>query len=408
MIQMAINPEKYREYLKEGVFHIKSKAPKFRESLASKDNRETILRFDEEMTANNMKNPTRTNYLVYLHRFAEHMKDKDLSKATKSDVISFVTSLKNEGLMNSSINSVKSRLKTFYIWLNNRKKTPACVSWIKRDRTKRKIDPNEILSEDEVRSMIEKADNQRDKAIIMTLYETGTRIDEFMNIKFKDMFFDKYGVRIKVDGKTGERVIRIVNSIPYLREWMKIHPLSKNPEAYLWINFSKTQPKKIGQQLKYNGHSQILKRAAKLAGISKKIHPHILRHSRASFLAGKVTEPYLRKVMGWTDDSNMVEVYVHLNDRNVDDAVLSKVYGVHLDHLEELNDKLVPKTCYNCGEKNIIDVDFCTKCHYPLDINEVKNREKMLMGLITPDMIDKMIEKRFEQMLLEKMGGTKV
>jgi len=403
MIKMPITPSKYRENIKNGVFHIKSKADKYRKSRASESNRKKILEFDNEITANGLSDQTRNNYLIYLHQLAEHLKETKFNKATKDDIIRYIKKLGERGLMESSINSIKTRIKTFYIWLNNNEK-PDCVNWIKLKKKRRKINPEDILTEDEIKKMIEVTDSPRDRAIISTLYETGCRIGEFMDIKLKDMKFGKYGLTIKVDGKTGERELTVMNCIPYLKEWLKYHPLKNKPNSYLWVNFSKNQPKNIGNQLKYNGIYQIIKRSSELAKIDKKINPHAFRHARATILAGKLKESYLREYMGWVKGSNIVEIYVHISNENLKNVTLSEVYGVHLDNLEDLRDKLVPKICYNCGEKNILEKDYCTKCNYPLDIKEAKNREKQLLSLLTPEILERMINKKLEQLIMKKMG----
>lgn len=55
--------------------------------------------------------------------------------------------------------------------------------------------------------MISAAKHPRDKAMIALLYEGGFRIGELASIKFKDIEFNKFGGKVKVSGKTGERLV---------------------------------------------------------------------------------------------------------------------------------------------------------------------------------------------------------
>ncbi|GIU71670.1 MAG: hypothetical protein KatS3mg003_1149 [Candidatus Nitrosocaldaceae archaeon] len=54
-----------------------------------------------------------------------------------------------------------------------------------------------------------------------------------MNIKLKDILFDRLGAKIIVRGKTGERITRVVVYVSLLKEWLNIHPYKNNREAYL-------------------------------------------------------------------------------------------------------------------------------------------------------------------------------
>jgi site-specific recombinase XerD len=55
--------------------------------------------------------------------------------------------------------------------------------------------------------------------------------------------------------------------------------------------------------------AKILKAAAEKAGLKKKAHPHKLRHSRATFLASKLTEAQMNQVFGWRQGSKMPNIY---------------------------------------------------------------------------------------------------
>jgi integrase len=68
------------------------------------------------------------------------------------------------------------------------------------------------------------------------------RPHEILNLKFKDIKFNitnegiQYAeVRI-TQGKTGPRTVPLIDSIPYLKEWMEEHPNSKNPDSFIFIS----------------------------------------------------------------------------------------------------------------------------------------------------------------------------
>jgi len=62
----------------------------------------------------------------------------------------------------------------------------------------------------------------------------------------------------------------------------------------------------------------MLKKTAVKAGIKKHIYPHLFRHSAATRDARYLTESELRLKYGWSGDSQMAQVYVHLSDADLD------------------------------------------------------------------------------------------
>jgi integrase len=150
----------------------------------------------------------------------------------------------------------------------------------------------------------------------MALYESGARIGELLNLEIRDLEFDCDGVLVYLDGKTGRRRIRLVESVAYLRRWLdeirKNHPSVR----HVWFGPDGKEPSKYPACMKF------LKKTAREAGLRKKVYPHLFRHSRASELAQKLKESQLRAFMGWGAASDMPRVYIHLSAQDVDKAIL--------------------------------------------------------------------------------------
>ena len=144
--------------------------------------------------------------------------------------------------------------------------------------------PEELLTEDEIKNMVSNATNIRDKALIFTLYESACRVGELLSRKLKHVVFDDYGAVLS-DGKTGMRRIRLIQSAPLLSNWVENHPQKDNPDAFLWISLNNYKT-----PVKYCIINRMLSNAAKKGGIKKRIYPHLFRHSRATYLAKRLTE----------------------------------------------------------------------------------------------------------------------
>lgn len=235
---------------------------------------------------------------------------------------------------------------------------------------KKKKLPEELLTKADIEKMIEVAEHPRNKAFIALLYESGARISEIALMSIKSITFDELGaVIVLANGKTGMRRIRVVYAASFLRQWTDVHPWKNDRDAPLWVNL---WAKKVHKPLAYLGFRKVLVEAAQKAGIDKRVHLHLTRHSRATHLAEHMTEQQMKNYLGWTQGSTMAAVYVHLSGKDMDNAVL-KMYGMQKE--EEMVDRMKPDQCPRCKELNPMNAKFCFKCGMPLDTNTMKSIE---------------------------------
>lgn len=169
--------------------------------------------------------------------------------------------------------------------------------------------PEELITPQHIQELLECARTIQDRVFILCLWESGARIGELLSLRRKHVEFDGLGAVLIVDGKTGMRRVRLIESAPLLDEW--ISDRSFKPEDAI---FPKT----------YRAYAKSLKTLCRRAGICKRIYPHLFRHSRATYLAGYLTEAQLCAYMGWTISSAMPRIYVHLNGHDLD-AALTRV-----------------------------------------------------------------------------------
>jgi integrase/ribosomal protein L40E len=273
----------------------------------------------------------------------------------------------------------KRIVKFFYRWLkfgNLEGDYPDIVKWIKpKMKRNNSKTPEQILTKEEIELMASKANNIRDKALVLILYESGCRIGELLNMKIKDVAFDNYGCYVLVSGKTGWRRVRIIEYSKDLLAWLDSHPFKNNPESYVWISLEEPEPENT---LRPESVNNLLKSLAKKANISKRVHNHAFRHARATHLAKYLSEAIMKQHFGWTQDSKMASVYYHLSGKDVDEALL-KLHGLKPEETKEETPKI--KICPRCGEANSILSHFCKKCNAPLDLPtmlEVEDQRKQL------------------------------
>lgn len=299
----------------------------------------------------------------------------------------------------------KVAIKRFYKWLGgNDEEYPPEVKWIKTTmKEKDRVLPHDLPTEDEIRKLIDAANNPRDRAFIMTLYETGGRIGELGSLRVRDIVFKKDYASIILKGKTGARRVPIVAAVPYLTLWIEHHPRKSNPDAPLWPKFSGGGP------MTYPALAKVLKVAAERAGLKKRVSPHKLRHARATFLANKLTEAQMNVLFGWKQGSEMPSTYVHLSGRDIDGAILG-MYGLKKKE-EGKPARFAPKECLRCGQSNPATYGFCSRCGMALDMEAVMEVEKkrseadeLMSRLLEYEEVQEMVKRKLAKL---KSGVTR-
>lgn len=349
--------------------------------------------------------------VVYCMHYWANWLGKPFKEAYKDDLIQSVGELEEKKFSEYTKYDFKIVLKMFYKWSEgNDEAFPPKISWLKPNikNEKHKL-PEELLNEEEVLKIAEATENVRDKAFVLILYESGCRIGELLTLRMKNIQFDQYGAVLRVNGKTGDRRVRIISSASVLGAWIELHPMGKEPEAMLW--HSTWRNAKRGQRcLSHGTLYTLLRHYATKAGIKKRIYPHLFRHSRATSLANKLTESQMKEHFGWVQGSDMAATYVHLSGRDVDNALL-KLQGL-VQTEETKSDKLNVRVCPRCKDHNSPVSKYCTKCGLPLDenlivkIEEAKEKSNNVMNKLMEDnefkefMLKKIIENGLEKSIV--------
>lgn len=342
-------------------------------SKISERNKHLILKFDNTCILEGLSKPRRIKLIGTLVLLAKRLKD-DFDKATEKELKNLIIEIDtNENYSAWTKQSYRAILKKFYKWLkfgdSYRAKIgyPKIVEWINTN-TKRKDQPrvqvSDILTEEEIKKLIESAEHPRDKAFISMLYELGARISEIGNLQVKDITRDKYSYIVDLSGKTGHRTPRIVISDPYITVWLNNHPLRNEPNAPLWVSIV---GKDKNRKMQYQALRMLIIRLKEKTGIKKRIHPHLFRHTRVTHLLvnRQINESQAKVYFGWTPSSKMLSEYSHLISADVNDAIL-KAHGIKTD--EEIESRLKPKQCPRCKAINPKDHLFCKNCSGVLDV----------------------------------------
>ena len=338
-----------------------------------------LEKYDIIMINESLADATRCKQFEIILSLTRLLSKKSWLSLTQDDIDNLVSNVmrtySDNGKVTNTTYDHKKILKIFFRWLKLDSRSfrdvgnPPELKNVKQKQVAEKIVREELVTENDLNNLLSVCSNLRDKALLHVQYEAGTRPGELLSLQLKHVKSDKYGMIIAVDGKTGARPIRLIESVPSLSKWIASHPYKDNTESPLWINTSHTN---YGKRLSHASATRILYQACRKSKIGKKINLKLFRHSEATRTATFMTEATLRKRHGWSATSKMPAKYAHINQKDVEDALLSH-YGIVQ---EEEKAKRVPKICSVCKNPNSFDANICDNCSKPLDLKTAIEQEE--------------------------------
>jgi len=263
-----------------------------------------------------LANNTIISYREDLNSYIDFLKRRSidaLSKITKNDITNFMLAQKDKGISANSIARRLAAIRMFHRFLVRERVLKADpTNLIDSPKLWRKIP--DTLSLNEVEALIAQPnirDRQgiRDRAILETLYATGMRVSEAVNLKLDNVNLDIGFLRCIGKGNK-ERVIplgkKAISSIRRYLEASRVRLLKNKESEFLFLN-------RFGKKISRQSLWKIIKRCAKDAKIKKPISPHILRHSFATHLLERGAD--LRSVQEMLGHSNIstTQIYTHIN-----------------------------------------------------------------------------------------------
>jgi len=191
-----------------------------------------------------------------------------------------------------------------------------------------------ILSQEETARLIESASNLFHRAMLTTLYSTGMRRAELCRLKVEDIDGGRMIIHIR-QGKGGKD--RDVPLDPKLRETLREYYRWMRPKTYLFPGTENgwRADKPITAKVLWEACQQ----AAQRAGITKRVSPHLLRHSFATHpIENGADLPTLQALLGHAD-LRATSIYLHLSQRHL------KAAGTPLDKIEMSSLDKVKRSC---------------------------------------------------------------
>jgi hypothetical protein len=246
-------------------------------------------------------------------------------------------------------------------------------------------------------------------------------------LKIRDIIFKTTGksqyAEALVNGKTGSRPIPLIDSIPYLKEYLDhAHPQAGNPNAPLICGTGKGLGRHISAmrinmiytEFKKQIFPKLLESPNVLPEDKQRIrellkkpwNPYIRRHSALTEKSTILKEHILRQHAGWSGSSQMHLKYLHYFGNESNESLL-EAYGI-IDKGIQL-DQLRPKQCPNCNEPNKLDSKFCENCRMILSYDAYsESLERQKEDGMTQATVNQLSEMIFRlQQEVEELKGRK-
>ncbi|MDD3039088.1 tyrosine-type recombinase/integrase [Bacteroides sp.] len=303
-----------------------------------------------------LKDSTITTKLWRIYTFIKFFEFKDLDTAIADDLEDFYLDRKNDHKPMAVHNEIKD-IERFFKWFKPNDHTIIFANIQPKRPSNTLPSSKNVLTRDDISKLLESCNNQRDRALIMILWDTGARIGEIINIDIGHIEFDQFGGVCILEGKTGRRRARLIDSIPDIQLWINMHPLKGMTSSPLFIETKSKERRRLSIRTIEN----LMKTLQNRANISKRIHPHAFRHARATERANYLTEAQMNLRFGWTPGSGMSRIYVHLSGKELEETEL-RLAGILQEETHKKTPSLTPIKCPRCSEMNPSDSLFCRKC----------------------------------------------
>lgn len=235
------------------------------------------------------------------------------------DIDAFLAEQRDLNKATSSISRMISSLRKFYQWLV-RQSIQKINPMLEIDSPKKEHRLPVALSVDEVTKLLDQPDvtqklGIRDRALLETLYATGIRVSELINLKFSDLHEELK--LLKVLGKgSKERLIPISDvAISWIKSYQeKVRdPLLLKSGKYTDTIFLNNRGGALTRQAVW----QIIKRYCQMAGIRKNVTPHTLRHTFATHLLENGADlRVVQEILGHSDIST-TQIYTNLSQQHI-------------------------------------------------------------------------------------------
>ncbi len=251
------------------------------------------------------KQYSKSTIKTYCHYFKDFIKDfqkQNLTEISQDEINAYILKLILE--KNISRSQQNQRINAIKFYYEKVLGNERFFFNIDRPKKERKL-PN-VLSKEEIGAMLKATTNLKHKCLIALIYSCGLRRSEAINMKLEDI--DSKRMLVKIKGAKG-RKDRYVQLSPVILNLLREYYKEFRPQSWLFEG-------QKGNEYGAETVLRVIKNTARIAGIKKRVYPHILRHSFATHnLEQGIDIRFIQEWLGH-DSIKTTEIYTHVSKNN--------------------------------------------------------------------------------------------
>jgi len=266
------------------------------------------------------------NYTTDLLGFFDFLKAKEISSLKEVDrhvLRDYLSHLMEQGFVKASIARKLSAIRSFYRYLlREGMVTTNPVASTSSPKLDKRL-PSFLTPEEVVRLLqapdLSTPQGLRDRALMELLYASGLRVSELVNLDVEQVNFDTYEIRVWGKGSKERVVLMGIPAAEALNTYLsqgRPKLLGDKRSRALFVN-------RYGGRLIARSVQRLLEKYASLAGINKRVYPHLLRHTFATHLLdGGAGLRVVQELLGHASLSS-TQIYTHVTKSQAKKVYLS-------------------------------------------------------------------------------------
>lgn len=266
------------------------------------DLRKNIDLFLKDKKRQGLSPITIDNYKIHLRIFANRIENKPVNEITKEDITEYLDSRENDPGVNtkSTVETIRSVLRSFFEWL--------CEEQIIEENPMLRIKPYKLgktiakaLTIEELELFRESCITPREKSLTEIMYSTGCRLSEISALNKEDIEWSNRSIKVLGKGNKERVVFFSARAAIYLKKYFD----SRNDTCEALFVTERQEYRRLSNR----GIQREIAAIGKRAGINRRTHPHILRHTFATLMLNNgCPMAVLQELLGH-DDMSTTQVY---------------------------------------------------------------------------------------------------
>lgn len=258
---------------------------------------------EQELKLKGYSDMTIKSYLGHIARFSK-MTHKTIEAITNDDIRAYLLGLlQTQGKSHAYINQAISSIKFLF---SEVLKCHGIVEELPRPKKEKKLP--EVLSQEEVQSILTSVSNVKHRTLLILTYSAGLRVGEVVRLKVQDIDNTRMLIHIRqAKGRKDRYTILSPIALEALREYARQYRLKD------WIFPGENNENHLSER----SVQKVFETACKRANIHKDVSVHTLRHSFAThLLEGGTDLRYIQEILGHSN-SKTTEIYTHVSQKSI-------------------------------------------------------------------------------------------